>query len=575
MFTFGELSLFIFVLVVLRYGLTLFQFIIFLYYKFRLPNYIVIDRDTLDKHTLDVIKPSEEFLISEGFVFHTMIVHDSMIIGNEQKFHIAYYYNPSNNVHAFVKTRPFRGALEAANISYETFYVSKNVCTTLNGEKDSVPAIPEYVYLFDHYLSSSKESYKAHLNDRNIENEVVSKETFTRDSIIDYKNYDYYSYIEAFKSIGIAKSTEYGYRFVPSLALWKLASGSIKGYKKFSKILQNKQQGQTEQTLDDTQSQANGILTQLEVMEKPKGESNKTLWFSISLVAFIAFFTLLGLSIVDMALLVIVLLVHELGHYLAMRFFGYTDTSIFFLPFGAATIGKKERRRAFEEYIVFLAGPLPGILIGIGIIVSNIGYSDLMDEEGYLQMYAVMSLVINYINLLPIYPLDGGRILQTLLLLRYPKGQFLFYVVSLGILIVAMIWMQDPIMLIFVVLLGFGLKQSYRISQLLQTLSKREHSEINKEGIVNILVKDENYSKETLASKANIAKQVLHVLQTGKPSKVLVVFGLCVYLLFLTPPLIIVYVGIHSINDSEYSKLTPETKKKLITYPTDKSPHKE
>jgi len=506
----------------------------------------------------------EDFLLSEGFVYQHMMMHDSVMIGNTQKYHIVYYHNPINNIHAFIKTQPFRGALEAAKISYETIYESKKVCTTINGEKHYIPVAPEYVYLFDHYLFSFSEIYTAHLNDRNIENQIVSKETFSSSGIMDYKIYEEHSYIDAWKQIGIVKTTNYGYRFAVSWALWKFSAKSISGQKKFSKVLKAEK---VEQTSHDSQSQTNGILSQLKDMEKPRGESNKMLWFSISLIAFVFLFGLLGLSVVDVLILVLVLLIHELGHYAAMRYFGYTDTNIFFLPFGAATVGKKEKRTAFEEYIVSLAGPLPGILIGSGILLLNLLYPNTFLGNEYLQMYAIMSLIINYINLLPIYPLDGGRILQTLLLLRYPKGQFYFYVISLGILITAMVWMQDPILLIFVVLLGFGLKQSYRISQLLQKLLKsKEQKKITQREVANVLVEDDKYSKETLASKANIAKQVLMLIHTGKPSKLLMVFGLSFYLFFLTPPFMMAFAGFYGAMTSEYSKLPPEAKDEVSQF---------
>ncbi|HIP45790.1 MAG TPA: hypothetical protein EYG93_10805 [Sulfurospirillum arcachonense] len=271
MFTLENLSVLLIVAILLWNGLTILQFFTFLYYKFRYSNFVVMDRNELDKNTQEIINPLEDFLISKGFEYQTMMVHESMIIGNAQKYHIAYYYNPVNHVHAFVRTLPFRGALESATITYETIYESKNICTSLNGEEHNIATEPEYVYLFDHYLSSLDEVYKSHLNDRNIENEIISKEVFSSMGIVDYKTYDEHCYIEAWEKTGILKMTEYGYRFTLSWALWKFSKENIKGYKKFSKVLNGEK---TEQKKDDTQSQTNGILTQLKEMGKPRGDSN-------------------------------------------------------------------------------------------------------------------------------------------------------------------------------------------------------------------------------------------------------------------------------------------------------------
>ena len=61
------------------------------------------------------------------------------------------------------------------------------------------------------------------------------------------------------------------------------------------------------------------------------------------------------------AILVGVILVHELGHYVAMRAYGYRDVRIFFIPFlGAATAGTPMGISPVRRGIVSLAGPLPG-----------------------------------------------------------------------------------------------------------------------------------------------------------------------------------------------------------------------
>jgi len=259
-----------------------------------------------------------------------------------------------------------------------------------------------------------------------------------------------------------------------------------------------------------------------------------------------------------------VLFVHELGHFLAMRYFGYTDTNIFFLPFGAATIGKKAKRSAYEEYIVSLMGPLPGIVIGIILFVSIAQYHTEFWGDGLLNRYAVMSIVINYINLLPVYPLDGGRILQTLLLSQYPRGRFYFYLIGLCVLTAATIWMGDPLLFIFVVLVALGLRQSYKISELLGLLFKKHHkNEIREEDIALVLAEDEKFSKESLASKARIAKQAQLLIHTKKPSKTLMVLGLALYIVLLAPPLVVDTFGLTMPDNASYGNAVEKEKKDL------------
>ena len=397
----------------------------------------------------------------------------------------------------------------------------------------------------------------AHLNDVAKENSSVQKEPFTQENIVAYKIQDEKEYLQSWEDAGIIKINEEGYKFKFSWATWKFAMQSAKGQQNYAKILRKRKSVSKE-------GEPQALIAQLEEMEKPRGKSNKKLWFALSMVAFVILFGLLGLALADIAILVVVLLVHELGHYLAMRYYGYTDTSIFFLPFGAAAIGKKEHRKAYEEYVVFLAGPLPGMLIG-AVIMWSLWQNHTIDTlDSHLFMYALMSLILNYINLLPIYPLDGGRILQLLLLHRYPKGQFYFYMISLLLLVVAMVWMRDPVLLIFVGIVALGVKQSYRVSQFMSRLfAKYTPSTIDKTIVVQEIVEDENYSSETLHTKANIAKQILHIVQTSKPSRWLVGFGMALYMLLLMPPFAGTYMPYLMASHSEYDKLPKEVQERL------------
>jgi Zn-dependent protease len=124
--------------------------------------------------------------------------------------------------------------------------------------------------------------------------------------------------------------------------------------------------------------------------------------------------------------LLIVLLLHELGHVAGMRMFGYRDTQILFVPFlGAAAIGRKENASPAEKLIVLLMGPVPGIVLGM--IALHAGTSA---RIAWLQDAGLLAVVLNYLNLLPFTPLDGGRIVDVLLLHRYPRAGVAFLLTS-------------------------------------------------------------------------------------------------------------------------------------------------
>ncbi len=104
---------------------------------------------------------------------------------------------------------------------------------------------------------------------------------------------------------------------------------------------------------------------------------------------------------------VALLFVHEMGHVIALRLQGIRATAPMFIPFFGAFIGMKQLPdNAFAEAMVAYGGPLLGTLgaiacAGVGVITGNPFWFALA-STGFL---------LNLFNLLPISPLDGGRIL--------------------------------------------------------------------------------------------------------------------------------------------------------------------
>ncbi len=140
---------------------------------------------------------------------------------------------------------------------------------------------------------------------------------------------------------------------------------------------------------------------------------NQTLRFIISILLFGAFYYFfISKDVEVITWLAIIVLIHELGHYFAMKIFNYEDLSIFFIPLlGAIAGGSKEKISQKEKAIVLLAGPVPGIVIGVALffVASHL--------DNYLMLRLSYAFVlINVLNLLPIYPLDGGQLLKTLFL---------------------------------------------------------------------------------------------------------------------------------------------------------------
>jgi Zn-dependent protease len=167
-----------------------------------------------------------------------------------------------------------------------------------------------------------------------------------------------------------------------------------------------------------------------------------------------------------LALLIGVLLFHELGHFAGMRLFNYQDVRMFFIPlFGAAVAGRSRSVEGYKEAIVILLGPLPGILLGAVLGVAAIAY-----ESELLYSAATLLLIINGFNLLPFLPLDGGRLLHLVLFSRQAWLEAVFRIVTGGLLALCGWAMSAWLLMLLGIWIVLATGYTYRVSRIAQML---------------------------------------------------------------------------------------------------------
>ncbi|MEK4028657.1 M50 family metallopeptidase [Pseudobacillus sp. FSL P4-0506] len=105
-----------------------------------------------------------------------------------------------------------------------------------------------------------------------------------------------------------------------------------------------------------------------------------------------------------------VIVIHELGHILAAHLLGWRIRKVVLLPFGGvAEVDEHGNRPLKEELLVVLAGPLQHLwLFGIAWLAHEGGVLPASIYEAFWQI----NLAILLFNLLPVYPLDGGKLLM-------------------------------------------------------------------------------------------------------------------------------------------------------------------
>lgn len=194
----------------------------------------------------------------------------------------------------------------------------------------------------------------------------------------------------------------------------------------------------------------------LEKEEEKKGYIAVTVF---SLLLFVlAFLLIMPDKKVFLSQLMIVLIVHELGHFLFMKLFQYRNVRMLFIPLmGAFVHGQKDELKQSESLIVILAGPLPGIIFGF---VTLFLFFDISND--YFKELSFWALVINGINLIPILPLDGGRLVKII----WPGKAELFQLIilliaSLGVLFLSF-WLNEYFLALVGVFMGLQLRTLHR-----------------------------------------------------------------------------------------------------------------
>lgn len=122
-------------------------------------------------------------------------------------------------------------------------------------------------------------------------------------------------------------------------------------------------------------------------------------------------------------------LLHEFGHAIAARRYGIPTPTITLLPIGGVAQLQRMPDEPREELVVAIAGPLVNVAIAGAIWLflgpsADVGALARIDEQqiGLLHKLFAINVFLVVFNLVPAFPMDGGRILRAILAMRLPYG---------------------------------------------------------------------------------------------------------------------------------------------------------
>jgi len=144
------------------------------------------------------------------------------------------------------------------------------------------------------------------------------------------------------------------------------------------------------------------------------------IWFGIPIYIDIAFIVLVAMCMISTGAFIGGLLfavavafsivAHELGHSLTARAFGYPTMSITLSALGGCAALERLPKVWWQEMLVAIAGPMVSLALGaIGLAAIKVA------SIGVVERFAFLNIGLAIFNMLPGFPMDGGRVLRSLL----------------------------------------------------------------------------------------------------------------------------------------------------------------
>jgi Zn-dependent protease len=159
------------------------------------------------------------------------------------------------------------------------------------------------------------------------------------------------------------------------------------------------------------------------------------------------------------------ILAHDIAQALAGTFFDIEISRLILLPIGGLPSISRKPKRAWQELLMLAAGPAANLIIAGLLSIFLRPYQAYWDEPenigvlyggNFLFQLQFINLSLGLLNLLPVFPMDGGRILDSLLEKKY-KTEKSVRIVNMISIITALVFIITGIinMKISVLLIGF------------------------------------------------------------------------------------------------------------------------
>ncbi len=171
-------------------------------------------------------------------------------------------------------------------------------------------------------------------------------------------------------------------------------------------------------------------------------------------------------------------LLHEFGHALAAKLYGIRTPDITLLPIGGVARLERMPDKPFQEFVVAIAGPMVNVVIAMGLLIVMGGRGDLASlarienpNLDIVQRLFLTNVALVLFNLLPAFPMDGGRILRSILATRMSPARATQIAATVGqgmaiLFFLAGLTSGNPMLILIAVFVYLGASQEAAFAQM-------------------------------------------------------------------------------------------------------------
>jgi len=181
-------------------------------------------------------------------------------------------------------------------------------------------------------------------------------------------------------------------------------------------------------------------------------------------------------GVIFVLLLFLCVVLHEFGHALAAKSFGINTPDITLLPIGGVARLERMPEEPKQELLIAVAGPAVNVVIALGLFVAGGSFINpfvnpaASEGVGLISQLLIINVLLVAFNLLPAFPMDGGRVLRALLATRmsYARATQIAATVGQGFAFVfgfiGLIW--NPFLIFIALFVYIGASQEAALAQM-------------------------------------------------------------------------------------------------------------